>query len=185
MTGQEFNQKLASACQHCEAACCKKGRLFLPRKEHEAIRLHLERTDPAGLQAFQDRIEDHGAFLLYDQKNLCQFLDEANRCRLHPLGLKPSECFWWPYHVFADPAGGLEVRISTGCCDAYKHHGPHSPYPRLIGQQVAEIGHEVIHAFRRVYRGGQNTQPVGPLADETPEADLPAESPLPSGASSP
>jgi hypothetical protein len=182
MTGQEFNQKLAKACQQCQAACCKKGRLFLPRKEYEAIRAHLGKSNPAALQEFQDRTADHETFLLYDQKNCCQFLDEANLCRLHSLGLKPSECFWWPYHVYADSAGQLEVRLSTACCDAYKSHGPHSPYPRLIGQRVAEIGPEVVRAFRRIFRGNGKSLPVGPLAEPVPiaETDRSAESSLPS-----
>ncbi len=152
------------------------GRLFLPRGEYEAICRHLARTAPEALPEFQKRAEDHGSFLLYDQKDRCQFLDEANLCRLHPLGLKPSECFWWPYHVYVGSAGRLEVRLFTACCDGYKSHGPHSPYPRLIERRVAEIGHEVVRAFRRVYPGKPDSLPVATLEEPAPKNGLAAES---------
>ena len=165
MTGQEFNQILAASCQGCHAACCKKGKVFLPRTEHERICKFLEKNDPAGRQIYQDRVEDHGSFLLYDQLDRCQFLDERELCRLHGLGLKPSECFWWPYHVFADPDGELEVRVSSRCCDAYKAHGPDSPYPELIARKVAELGPAVFAAFRREFPGADQTRLVARIDD--------------------
>ncbi len=165
MTGKEFNHILATTCQGCHAACCKQGKVFLPRAEHERIVRFLRQETPEGLAAYLERVEDHGEFLLYAQRDRCQFLDERELCQLHPLGLKPTECFWWPYHVFADDDGDLEVRVSALCCDAYKAHGPDSPYPRLIARKVAELGPEVIQAFRRAFPGGVKTQPVGKVAD--------------------
>lgn len=169
MTGKEFNHILAKTCQGCHAACCKQGKVFLPRAEHDRIVRFLHET-PDALAAYLERLEDHGEFFLYAQRDRCQFLDERELCQLHPLGLKPTECFWWPYHVFSDADGELEVRVSTLCCDAYKAHGPDSPYPRLIARKVTELGPEMIQAFRRAFPGGMGTLAVGKVIDLLPPA---------------
>jgi Fe-S-cluster containining protein len=174
MNAEEFNQQLAGACQQCQASCCKKGRLFLPRAEYDAILRHLTAADPAGLAEFQSRVVDHDAFLLYDQKDACQFLTAEHHCRLHALGIKPSECLWWPYHVYADAEGQLELRLATYCCDGHLAHGPDSPYPNLIKAQIAKLGPELLLAFRRHHAGLGATRPLDPPAAPPPPAQPPA-----------
>lgn len=164
MPPEEVNDQLATACQKCGAACCKKGRIFLPRDEYRRIRLHVQALGSDAAAEFDSRITDHGVFFLYDQKTGCQFLDSANLCRLHDIGLKPTECFWWPYHVFATDANELEVRLSITCCDAHETHRPESPYPGLIAAQADAIGFDVIRAFRQAYEGSSNTKLVGRIA---------------------
>lgn len=179
MTGEEFNHQLAGACQLCKAACCKKGRILLVRSEYLAIQAHLANGDPAALAEFKGRITDHGDFLLYDQQDACQFLDSANLCRLHSIGLKPAECLWWPYHVFVDEKDQLEIRLATWCCDGHQAHGPASPYPLLIEKRVREMGQELIRAFRLRYPGGHATIPVHRIVEA--ETERAPESPKPGG----
>jgi len=169
MTAEEVNEQLAGACQKCGAACCKKGQIFLPRDEYARIRLHVQASGSAELAEFESRITNHGLFYLYNQRDGCQFLDSENLCRLHTIGIKPAECFWWPYHVFASDADGLEVRLSTTCCDAHEAHTPESPYPSLIAEEVERIGFDVIRAFRKAYGENAGTHFVGRIesAQET------------------
>lgn len=158
MSAEDVNDFLASACQQCGAACCKMGKIFLPPVEHERIRRHVAALGAEAEAEFAERTTDHGYFFLYDQRNRCQFLDERNLCRLHNLGLKPSECFWWPYHVFpGEGPSGLELRVFTGCCDGHKADHPDSPYHQLIESQAAKFGFDVIRKFREVYAGGKGT----------------------------
>ncbi len=167
MTTEELNDQLAHACQSCQAACCKKGQLFLPRVEYERMHAHAQKLGSAAVEEFEERVSDHGSFLLYDQKDRCQFLDERNLCELHPLGLKPSECFWWPYHVFtAGSQESLEIRLYTSCCEGYRAHGPHSPYPAHIEEGVNAMGFDVVRAFRRQYGGSYDTQFIQSVAAE-------------------
>lgn len=161
MLAEEVNEQLAAACQKCGAACCKKGRIFLPRDEYARIRLHTQTLGGDETAEFDSRITDHGLFFLYDQGSGCQFLDSHNLCRLHDIGIKPAECFWWPYHVFAADAGELEVRLSTTCCDAHEAHTPDSPYPGLIAKEVDRIGFDVIRAFRQAHGKTSGTKLVG------------------------
>jgi Fe-S-cluster containining protein len=155
------NQKLANSCQNCGAACCRKGKIFLPKNEHAAMRDHAEKLGGNWLKEFDARVSDHGLFFLYDQLSGCQFLDAQNLCRLHDLGLKPSECFWWPYHVFSAENESLEVRLFTECCDAHTTHDATSPYPADIAAKAAEIGVDVIQSFRQIYGGSQAARSVG------------------------
>jgi hypothetical protein len=53
-----------------------------------------------------------------DQKDCCQFLSEKNLCRLHLEGVKSSECFWWPVHIYGTEPENLELRVATICCKA-------------------------------------------------------------------
>ena len=168
MTAEEVNDQLAAACQKCGAACCKKGQIFLPRDEYARIRLYAQASGPDETAEFDSRITDYGLFFLYDQGSGCQFLDSGNLCRLHDIGIKPTECFWWPYHVFASEAGELEVRLSTNCCDAHETHGPESPYPGLIAEGADQIGFDVIRAFRQAYGGSSGTKLVGRI-EASPE----------------
>ena len=122
MPADELNDQLATACQKCGAACCKKGQIFLPRDEYVRIRSHALGLGLDQTAEFDSRITDYGLFYLYDQKQGCQFLDSDNLCRLHDIGLKPTECFWWPYHIFNSETDELEVRLSFSCCDAHESH---------------------------------------------------------------
>ena len=165
MSGEDFNLRLASACQNCGAACCKRGKIFLPREEYDRIRLHAASLGPGEEAEFVDRTTDNGSYFLYDQKDGCQFLDAKNLCRLHAKGVKPSECFWWPYHVFPAESGGLEIRLFTGCCDAHKEHHSGTVYPKLIEVAANRIGFDVIREFRRNYAGTCDTKPIGPIKE--------------------
>ena len=120
------NKHLAVSCGQTNVACCKEGFIFLPRSEYEAILSHLK-NDVAGLEEFKARIVDHGEFLLYNQKSSCQFLASDNRCQLHPLGIKPTECFWWPGHVYLGSNGTLEIRVASCCggCSCLNVGSPH------------------------------------------------------------
>jgi hypothetical protein len=168
MSVEVVNERLATACQKCGSACCKKGQIFLPRKEHERIRQHVVALGMSEAAEFDGRTTDHGLFFLYDQRNGCQFLDDQNLCRLHRLGIKPSECFWWPYHVYASEAGELEVRLFTTCCDAHKMHDRNSLYLGWIKEESNRIGVDVIRAFRQAYGGSADTKLVGRI-DPIPE----------------
>jgi len=175
MPADEVNDQLATACQKCGSACCKKGQIFLPRDEYRQIRLHAQALGPAAVAEFDSRISDHGLFYLYDQKQGCQFLDSGNLCRLHDIGIKPTECFWWPYHVFAAGPDALEVRLSISCCDAHKTHTPDSSYPALIVEEADQIGFDVIRAFRRAYAG---TSTDTRLINRIPASIEPVDQPL-------
>lgn len=174
MTVKDVNDELAAACQKCGAACCKKGKIFLPRDEYRRIRRHVQALGPDETTEFDSRITDHGLFFLYDQRNGCQFLDVTNLCRLHDLGLKPTECFWWPYHVFAAGTGDLEVRLYTACCDAHETHTEDSTYPGLIAGKAGHIGFDVIRAFRQVHGGSVDTKLVGRIEASSTEPALDA-----------
>ena len=157
----EFNSQLAHACQECHAACCRKGLLFMPKEEHAAIAAFLKSGDPQSAAEFFSRSKQYPQFWLYDQMDRCQFLDDNDHCKLHSLGLKPSECFWWPYHIYRAPDGGFEIRLSTSCCDGHKAHSDSSPYPRWIVHKSNSIGLDVIAEFRQVYRGSYESRLIG------------------------
>jgi hypothetical protein len=152
------NDALAIACQKCGSACCKKGQIFLPREEYERIRTHVLTLGSMQVEEFEARTTDHGLFFLYDQKNGCQFLDEHDLCRLHNEGVKPSECFWWPYHIYAgDHPAELELRVFMDCCDGHELDEPDSAYHQAIIERASRIGFDVIRKFRETYCGGDGT----------------------------
>ncbi len=151
-----FNSRLAAACQNCAASCCKKGLLFLPAHEHARISDWLHANGRSELSEFLSRAKPHEGFFLYDQQERCQFLDEQNLCRLHPIGIKPTECFWWPFHVYSE-GEALAIRLSTSCCDGYKEFRAGLPFLDIIEEQAKQIGLTLIRAFRKVYSGSYNT----------------------------
>jgi hypothetical protein len=158
MSAEEVNDLLATACQKCGSPCCKKGQIFLPRAEYKRIHEHVVLLGEAETKEFESRVSDHGLFFLYDQKIGCQFLDAHNLCRLHNIGLKPSECFWWPYHVYAGSAPGtLEIRVYMDCCDGHEADGDNSSYHQVIEEEAAQIGFDVLRKFREAYCGGDGT----------------------------
>jgi Fe-S-cluster containining protein len=136
----DFNQKLAAACQSKCASCCCKGMIFLPENEFQAIKQWVSNKSPADLSEFEQRTKMFDGFRLYDQKDRCQFLDQGNLCRLHSQGVKPTECFWWPFHVYAASDKSLEIRLSTSCCDGYKYYTPNLPFLEIIESQAKTIG---------------------------------------------
>jgi Fe-S-cluster containining protein len=161
----EFNGRLARSCQAAGAACCKKGKLFLPLAEYRGIVDWMREHSPAEGAGFESRCVHHDAegFVLYDQEQACQFLTPDDLCRLHTQGVKPSECFWWPLHVYVTPEDGLEIRVSTSCCEAYKNTAGLARYADEIADKVPEIGEETLRAFRRSYGGSYATLPVRAL----------------------
>ncbi len=145
----------ATTCQQCGALCCKKGEIFLPANEYRRIREHAEKLGAHEAAELADRITDHGLFYIYDQRTGCQFLDAKNLCRLHDLGLKPSECFWWPYHIFkGEEPGRLEIKLFMDCCDGHAASHVSLPEHHVIEAEAHSIGLDVIHKFRETYRGG-------------------------------
>jgi hypothetical protein len=160
IVNNDFNTELAKSCQACQASCCRKGLLFLPTQEYRNIVNWLENKSPGELNEFQGRAVEHEGFYLYDQREVCQFLDDQNLCRLHLQGVKPTECFWWPFHVYVNDANSLEIRLSTSCCDGYKHFRPNLPFISIIEEQARKFGADLIRAFRSVYKGSYDTKLV-------------------------
>lgn len=167
-----FDHCLAHACQAANSACCCKGRIFLPDNETEAIRGWLK-ARPEVEQANFERCldDDHDGFALLDQENRCQFLDDRNLCRLHNEGVKPSECFWWPMHVYVNRQDQLEVRVSETCCEAFNclnggqsNEGAELQVEKLAAR-VREIGPDVVRRFRKAYQGSYENRPVRVLEE--------------------
>jgi len=164
LAATETNERLAAACQECSAACCRKGKLFLPEREYLAIRRYLAEFSQADIDEFDARCTKQDGFRLYDQQTKCQFLDEMNLCRLHTKGVKPSECFWWPFHVYAAADGELEIRLSTSCCDGFKAVSDPLPFTNQIALQAGEIGFDLLRTFRKFYAGSYGTIPAARLS---------------------
>ena len=165
MTADEFNKGLAGACKACESACCKKGKIFLSPEEEARLARHAASLGPAAQEAYEGRLEAREGFSLYDQRDRCQFLTADNLCSLHALGIKPNECFWWPYHVYVDSNGAPVIELSTTCCDAWKLHdlGAAAGFLEAIDDQVNALGVDVIRAFRKAYDGSYGRTPVRPV----------------------
>jgi len=157
---QFVNNALALDCQKTCSSCCKKGKIFLPDAQYDAICDWLERNSAAELGEFRDRCEHFDGFHLYDQKNKCQFLDAENLCRLHTQGVKPRECFWWPLHVYMTGERKLEIRASTSCCDAFQHLRKDSPYVDEVQAETEFLGSDIIERFRSVYPGSYSGIPL-------------------------
>jgi len=151
---QKINLKLAEACQSTCSSCCKKGKIFLPDDQYQAIRNWVIQNSPAELEEFESRSQKHDGFYLYDQQEICQFLDQTDLCRLHTQGVKPRECFWWPLHVYTgEKQENLEIRASTSCCTAYQHLPSDSPYVDVVEEESKRLGDDLIRKFRKVYPG--------------------------------
>jgi len=161
-----LNQRLAEACQAAGAACCHSGFLFLPDTEYLALAAWLEANHPGERAQFEARMMPltHAGFHLYDQRHRCQFLDRARRCRLHKAGVKPTEYFWWPYHVYAADNGQLEIRVCTACCEAHRQSETATDFVDTIECQARAIGLDLMRDFRREYAGGYPTRLVRTIA---------------------
>ncbi len=140
------NDRLASSCREANTWCCKDGYVFLPRQEYQAIIEYLAGNSEA-LREFSSRISDHGDFLLYDQRTRCQFLNKDELCELHTLGIKPTECFWWPAHVYITNDGDLEIRVSE-CCSGCKFIASDSHHLKKVEKQAKAIGLALLKRFR-------------------------------------
>lgn len=154
----EINDKLATACMKTCASCCKKGLLFMPSEEYEGIITWLKKHSPEEMQTFQSRAQAFDGFYLYDQGDACQFLDANNLCRLHQDQVKPSECYWWPMHVYCNEESELELRVSDSCCEAYQHITPDSSLVSDIEKSIQKWGPELIQKFRKEYQGSYHNR---------------------------
>ena len=152
-----FNSNIAKSCISNCSSCCKKGRLFLPKAEYEQMRNWLIKNSPEENDDFENRIEKHDGFFIYDQKNSCGFLDEKNLCRLD--GVKPTECFAWPFHVYLDDKQEVEIRYSDTCCQAYQEIEAHRDEAiHYAREQLTHYNEETIRAFRNTYNGSYGTK---------------------------
>jgi len=145
----ENNASLASACRNANTWCCKDGFIFIPRQEYQAIADYLA-DNPRVLSEFCSRSKDHGDFLLYDQKTRCQFLQSDEMCELFALGIRPTECFWWPAHVYLTEDGSLEIRVSE-CCSACNHIKHDDEFLKRVEEQAKIIGIPLLVRFRKVH----------------------------------
>lgn len=159
-TFEEANRNLAAACQACASSCCKKGLLLLLPEEKDQIEDWLARKSPVELDSFRAKLQDCGDFFLFDQEDSCQFLDDHNLCRLHVDGVKPTECFIWPAHVYVGNLGDLEVRISNSCCEGFKYISPGHPAIDSAESLARRAGYERMVAFRAKYGGSYGHLPT-------------------------
>jgi len=154
-----FNANIAKSCISSCSSCCKKGKLFLPKVEYERMRAWLITNSPEELEAFEERIEKHDGYYIYDQKKSCGFLDEKDLCRLHVDGVKPTECFAWPFHVYLDEKQALEIRYSDTCCNAYHEiETRRHESIRYARQLLADYDEDLIRSFRNVYNGSYGSK---------------------------
>jgi len=138
--------------------------IFLPENQYQALRLWVVEKAPVDLPELEARTTTFAEFRMYDQKDRCQFLDGRNHCRLHAEGVKPDECFWWPFHVFSAADGGLEIRMSTTCCDGFRYYTPGLPFLDQIESQAKRIGYARLRAFRGVFPGSDQLKVIKKLA---------------------
>ena len=154
-----LNSNLARSCMATCSSCCKKGKLFLPNAEYERMRDWLIENSLEELRDFEGRCEKQRSFVIYDQKTACGFLDERDLCRLHEDGVKPTECFAWPFHVYLDENEALEIRYSDTCCSAYRViEERFEESARYASDLLANYDEETIRAFRSVYNGSYGSK---------------------------
>lgn len=159
----ELNCQMAERCQARMASCCTKGLIFLPDDELGRLIAWIDAESPVDKVAFSARLTRHEGFALYDQQQRCQFLTDGNLCRLHTEGVKPAECFWWPLHVYVNPDGELEARVSTSCCTAHELIQSDSPVVAEIRARVVALGSDIICRFRSVYIGSYDNKLVAKI----------------------
>ncbi|MCA9799802.1 MAG: YkgJ family cysteine cluster protein, partial [Cyanobacteria bacterium HKST-UBA04] len=147
------NALLAERCMTHQAACCKQGQLFLPAAEYERLLAWVQANAPDEAAEFIGRIAAYDGFYLYHQRTRCQFLDPQNLCRLHHTGTKPSECFWWPLHVYVNANGQLDIRAASYCCNAAEHLQPDADHVQTLIGQVQQLDPDLIRRYRAVYPG--------------------------------
>jgi hypothetical protein len=150
---EESNKQLAQACQATCSSCCKKGLLFLLPEEKAQIEEWISSHSPDEMGVFHSSLTKKEGFYLFDQKNSCQFLDQYNLCRLHGDGVKPTECFLWPAHVYVGLFGNLETQVSNTCCEGYRYITEGHPAISGASQFADRIGYERLLRFRKAYGG--------------------------------
>jgi hypothetical protein len=150
----EANKKLASACQKNNSACCKKGKIFLPKNEYEGLKNWINNNMPEEAKDFNERTESHSTFYLYNQRDGCQFLSKDGLCKLHTKGIKPTECFWWPIHVYSGKNKQMEIRLATTCCAGCQSVRNDEDFLKLVEKDAKIIGLDIIRQFRAVFPGG-------------------------------
>ena len=156
---EEFNDILAESCMATCAQCCKKGELLILEEEYEEILTWIDRNAPSEREDFLGRCQRHEGFYLYDQKDACGFLDEANLCRLHMDKVKPRECLAWPFHVYVGNEEKLEIRYSTSCCDAFLGIERYSkPAKNYAVEVLSHFDETRIRRFRKNYGGSYDTK---------------------------
>lgn len=165
-----FNKCLAKACMGAGSSCCCKGQIFLPNNELESIRTWLSTRSESERENFERCVVSHDGFALLNQENRCQFLDDKNLCRLHNEGVKPTECFWWPLHVYLNNRNQLEIRISEDCCGA--HTCLNCDAAAATETEVLKIetkarlmGLDLIRQFRQVYQGSYVCRPMRVISE--------------------
>lgn len=85
------------ACHSCGNCCRGEGQVFVSRERAVAIAEHLGIT-LGDFRATYTRDDVPGGHLLRDRSaddDACIFLDDANRCRVHPV--KPDQCRTFPF----------------------------------------------------------------------------------------
>lgn len=141
------------------------GLLFMPDKEYLVIVKWLQDKSPNELEEFKARCKKYDGFYLYDQQQACQFLDNKNLCRLHEDKVKPTECYWWPLHVYIGDDNCLDIRVSTSCCDGYKFIDNKSSVIEDIKMVVEKLGQEIFRKFRSKYQGSYNNRSILKIPD--------------------
>ena len=101
---------------------------------------------------------------LSSQKSKQQYNDRL-RDSSKTRGLKPHECFWWPYHVYTSGDGELLIEVAKTCCEGWRHHNDIDAAMFLdsIDEQVNALGTDLIHSFRRHYSGSYGRTPIRPV----------------------
>ncbi|KKQ18298.1 MAG: hypothetical protein US31_C0006G0029 [Berkelbacteria bacterium GW2011_GWA1_36_9] len=154
LIGTNANKELAIACQKNNSNCCRKGKIFLPKQEWENIKNWVNNNLPEVVNEFKERTIPYPTFYLYDQRNGCQFLSNNGSCQLHNEGVKPTECFWWPIHVYSGKDGQMEIRIATTCCDGCQSIRNDQEFLEIVEKDAKRIGLDVIRQFRTIFPGG-------------------------------
>lgn len=155
----DANQRLAESCRACSARCCKKGLLLLLPHELASIEGWLQEHAPENIGPFRDRIHYYDDFALFDQQLSCLFLDDNDLCVLHSAGLKPTECFIWPLHIYlGHRAETVDVRVSTSCCDGYQNITDTHPSVYEAIKYARAVGYNRLTYVRSAYPGSYQTR---------------------------
>jgi len=156
------NEGLAIDCRATKSSCCYKGMVFLPNEEYEKIFKYIEANSKEDMQEFVNRCKKYDGFYLYDQQGKCQFLDDigCGSCRLHDKGVKPTECFWWPLHVYKTKASNLEIRVGS-CCSGCTY--VEDIQVKKVVSDLEWIGYDRIMKFREVYSCGEKYRVIKKL----------------------
>ena len=147
------NINLANECINSCSQCCFKGKVLLFPDEYESIKKHLSKTSESNLKEFLSNCENFEEFYLLNQNQRCQFLNNRNLCTLHDLGLKPSECFWWPAHFYVTTGDTLEILLADYCCQSFKQINEQSEHIQNMNNFLTEEKALIIKKFRKIYDG--------------------------------